>query len=61
MAKNTTVRGGGKASAPAIKQNERVEIRAISNGFIVAKSGVDSKGNYKSTEMFSKTNPIKVR
>ncbi len=62
MAKGTTARGGSKAAMPAsIKQNERMEVRAISNGYIVSRSGVDGKGNYYSKEMYSKTNPVKIK
>jgi hypothetical protein len=41
-------------------QNETLRIRKIDNGFIVSRSGVDKKGNWKESETFSPVKPAVV-
>lgn len=36
---------------------EFIDIRKISNGYIVSRSHSDAKGNYKRTEVFSQAKP----
>ena len=38
-------------------QNESIRIRKIDNGYIVSRDGMDKKGNYKQSEVFSPTKP----
>ena len=61
MAKSTSKKTTAKA--PALTQDMSVSVRKIQNGFIVNTSGYTGKGKnqqYKSTEVFSKTNPVKI-
>jgi len=38
-------------------QNESIRIRKIDNGYIVSRDGMDKKGNYRQSEVFSPTKP----
>lgn len=50
--------GKGKSTSPASPSSrESIDVREIDNGYIVAKSGYDSKGNYKSCETYTPTKP----
>jgi len=48
-------------ATPISPPTERIQvnIRKISNGYIVCKSGVTRSGEYVSKETFSKTNPVR--
>lgn len=53
-------RKSSKATLGAVavpSRDESIQIRKISNGFVVSRSGCDSKGNWKSTEVFTPTRP----
>ena len=47
----------GKAIPMPSTQSETVHIRKIDNGYIVSRDGMDKKGNYKQSEVFSPTKP----
>jgi len=58
-----TTRGGSISTASKPKSvplgghNTTVSVRKISNGYVVRESSVDSKGNFKEKETFTKTKP----
>jgi hypothetical protein len=62
-------RSRSSASAPATTsakasttpaEGESVNVRRISNGFVVTKNGTDAKGMYKPTEVFHPNNPLEA-